>query len=104
MPLRTILAITAALLPLLGQPASTQKNPAQEQSPMTRDPALNPSAGPDAGPITGPSPAANQQGERNPAAATASGCGTTDDKLAQTPPMGTPCPGPYPTPGAPANK
>ena len=105
MSLRTILAAITSLL-LLGQPTLAQQNPARQQSPMERSPELNPSSGPDAAPITGPSPAENQQGERNPAAASASGCRTTDDQLAKMPVHGTPCPeaGADPTPGSGVNK
>ena len=92
------LALTA-LLALLAQPALAQQNPAQGQSSMTRPPELNPSAGPDAGPTPSPAP---QEGDKNPAAASASGCGTTSDQLEQTPVYSTPCPdaGKEPTPGS----
>lgn len=95
---------TAALwvLPfLLGQTAAlAQQEAVQEQSPAERPPAYNPGAGPDAQPVTGPSEAQDRAGEDNPAAASASGCGTTDAELAATPPGETPCPGPLPTPGS----
>lgn len=92
--MRTILA-TAVLL-LLGQPALAQQNPMQGQDPAGSKPA----AGSAAQPAPDASASQNQQGEQNPAAASASGCGTTGDKLAQTPVYTTPCPGPLPTPGS----
>jgi len=102
---RTILAALAVLA--LAQPALAQdKNPAQGQSSMTRSPALNPTNGPDAQATPSPSAEANQAGDKNPAAGSAAGCGTTTDKLEQTPVYSTPCPeaGKDPTPGSSVRK
>ena len=103
--MRTILAALALLA--FAQPVLAQdKNPAQGQSSMTRSPALNPTTGPDAQPTPSPSAEANQAGDKNPAAGSAAGCGTTTDKLEQTPVYATPCPdaGKDPTPGGSAVK
>lgn len=103
--MRTILAALALLA--FAQPVLAQdKNPAQGQSSMTRSPALNPTNGPDAQPTPSPSAEANQAGDKNPAAGSAAGCGTTTDKLEQTPVYATPCPdaGKDPTPGGSAVK
>ena len=100
MLLHTILAALALLA--LAQPAlAQQKNPAQGQSSMTRSPELNPTNGPDAQSTPSPSAEQNAAGDKNPAAASAAGCGTTTQQLEQTPVYSTPCPdaGHDPTPG-----
>ncbi len=95
--MRTILlaaAVVAAVALPLGGPPSAQQAPAATPA----QPGAGTGGAAPAPAVTGPSAAQAREGDRNPAAATASGCGTTDAELAKTPVGADPCPR-YPAPG-----